>query len=101
LIPSSVKADEIARILKDGYDDVKLLNDGFRSLVKALKLDYLFIPILACRKRRFSRCHLPCADPDLKILACICLMLSNQSTIWTSGLPAVTELMIGKAKHRP
>ncbi|MCC5645752.1 MinD/ParA family protein [Nostoc sp. CHAB 5824] len=42
LVPSSVKADEIARILKDGYD-VKLLNDGFRSLVKALKLDYLFI----------------------------------------------------------
>ncbi|MEG4406003.1 hypothetical protein [Microcoleus sp. MON2_D5] len=43
MIHSSVKADEIARILKDGYDDVKLLNDAFRSLVKALKLDYLFI----------------------------------------------------------
>ncbi|PSF38059.1 CDP-3,6-dideoxy-D-glycero-L-glycero-4-hexulose-4-reductase [Aphanothece hegewaldii CCALA 016] len=42
LIPSSVKADDIARILKDGYD-VKLLNDGFRSLVKELQLDYLFI----------------------------------------------------------
>ena len=42
LIPSSVKADDIAKILKDGYD-VKLLNDGFRSFVKALKLDYLFI----------------------------------------------------------
>ncbi|MEO0536743.1 MAG: MinD/ParA family protein [Cyanobacteria bacterium P01_A01_bin.123] len=42
LVPSSVKADDIARILKDGYD-VKLMNDGFRSLVKALKLDYLFI----------------------------------------------------------
>lgn len=42
LIPSSVKADDIARILKDGYD-VKLMNDGFRSLVKALQLDYLFI----------------------------------------------------------
>ncbi|MGM3305402.1 MinD/ParA family ATP-binding protein [Anabaena sp. WFMT] len=42
LVPSSVKADEIARILKEGYD-VKLLNDGFRSLVKALQLDYLFI----------------------------------------------------------
>ena len=40
--PSSVKADEIARILKDGYD-VKLMNDGFRSLIKALALDYLFI----------------------------------------------------------
>ncbi len=42
LVPSSVKADDIARVLKDGYD-VKLLNDGFRKLVKALKLDYLFI----------------------------------------------------------
>ncbi|MEM1241046.1 MAG: MinD/ParA family protein [Cyanobacteria bacterium P01_H01_bin.26] len=42
LVPSSVKADDIARILKDGYD-VKLMNDGFRSLVKTLKLDYLFI----------------------------------------------------------
>jgi MinD-like ATPase involved in chromosome partitioning or flagellar assembly len=42
LVPSSVKADDIARILKDGYD-VKLMNDGFRSLVKSLQLDYLFI----------------------------------------------------------
>jgi MinD-like ATPase involved in chromosome partitioning or flagellar assembly len=42
LVPSSVKADDIARILKDGYD-VKLLNDGFRNLVKELQLDYLFI----------------------------------------------------------
>ncbi|MGJ3248379.1 MAG: MinD/ParA family ATP-binding protein [Elainellaceae cyanobacterium] len=42
LVPSSVKADDIAKILKDGYD-VKLLNDGFRKLVKGLELDYLFI----------------------------------------------------------
>ncbi|WP_017307270.1 MinD/ParA family ATP-binding protein [Spirulina subsalsa] len=42
LVPSSVKADDIARILKNGYD-VKLMNDGFRRLVKALELDYLFI----------------------------------------------------------
>ncbi|MEL7359195.1 MAG: MinD/ParA family protein [Cyanobacteria bacterium J06560_6] len=42
LVPASVKADDIARILKDGYD-VKLMNDGFRQLVKTLKLDYLFI----------------------------------------------------------
>jgi MinD-like ATPase involved in chromosome partitioning or flagellar assembly len=42
LVPSSAKADDIARILKDGYD-VKLMNDGFRRLVKALQLDYLFI----------------------------------------------------------
>lgn len=42
LVPSSIKADDIARILKDGYD-VKKMNDGFRSLVKELQLDYLFI----------------------------------------------------------
>lgn len=42
LVPSSVKADSIARILRDGYD-VRLMNDGFRKLVKALHLDYLFI----------------------------------------------------------
>ncbi len=41
-MPSSVKANDIARILKDGYD-VKLMNDGFRSLVKSLQIDYLFI----------------------------------------------------------
>jgi MinD-like ATPase involved in chromosome partitioning or flagellar assembly len=42
LIPSSIKAGEIARVLREGYD-VGLLNDGFRSLVTELKLDYLII----------------------------------------------------------
>jgi MinD-like ATPase involved in chromosome partitioning or flagellar assembly len=42
LVPSSVRTDDIARILKDGYD-VRLMNDGFRRLVKTLELDYLFI----------------------------------------------------------
>lgn len=42
LIPSSIKAVEIARILNEGYN-VQLLNDGFRKLIQALKLDYLFI----------------------------------------------------------
>ncbi|MEN9221565.1 MAG: MinD/ParA family protein [Thermostichus sp. BF3_bins_97] len=42
LIPSSVKASDIARILREGYD-VGMLNDGFQSLLKKLKLDYLFI----------------------------------------------------------
>lgn len=42
LVPSSVKADDIAKILSQGYD-VRRLNDGFRALVKALELDYLFI----------------------------------------------------------
>jgi MinD-like ATPase involved in chromosome partitioning or flagellar assembly len=42
LVPASVNPDDIARILKDGYE-VRLLNDGFRRLVKTLELDYLFI----------------------------------------------------------
>ena len=42
LIPSSIKASEIARILREGYD-VGLLNDGFQSLVESLKLDMLVI----------------------------------------------------------
>lgn len=42
LVPSSIKAIEIARILNEGYN-VQLLNDGFRKLIQALKLDYLLI----------------------------------------------------------
>ncbi len=42
LIPSSIKAGEIARILREGYD-VGLLNDGFRDVVEKLDLDYLLI----------------------------------------------------------
>jgi MinD-like ATPase involved in chromosome partitioning or flagellar assembly len=42
LIPSSIKPGEIARILREGYD-VGMLNDGFRSLVDDLELDFLMI----------------------------------------------------------
>lgn len=42
LIPSSIKAGEIARILREGYD-VGLLTDGFRDLISKLDLDYLMI----------------------------------------------------------
>ncbi|WP_129629055.1 MinD/ParA family ATP-binding protein [Candidatus Oscillochloris fontis] len=42
LIPSSIKAGEIARVLRDGYDP-GLLNDGFQRLVEALDLDVLMI----------------------------------------------------------
>jgi MinD-like ATPase involved in chromosome partitioning or flagellar assembly len=42
LIPSSIKAGEIARILREGYD-VGLLNDGFRDVVERMNLDYLLI----------------------------------------------------------
>lgn len=42
LIPSSIKASEIARILREGYD-VGRLNDGFRELGTALDLDYLIV----------------------------------------------------------
>ncbi len=42
LLPSSIKAGEISRILRDGYD-VGLLNDGFRQLINDLRLDALLI----------------------------------------------------------
>jgi len=42
LIPSSIKAGEIARILREGYD-VGLLTDGFRDVVNEMDLDYLLI----------------------------------------------------------
>ncbi len=42
LIPSSIKAGEIARVLREGYD-VGLLNDGFEALIKKLDLDLLII----------------------------------------------------------
>ncbi len=42
LVPSSIKAGEIARVLREGYD-VELLSDGLQSLGRALNLDYLII----------------------------------------------------------
>lgn len=42
LVPSSTKAGEIARVLREGYD-VGLLNEGFQALLAKLELDYLFI----------------------------------------------------------
>lgn len=42
LVPSSMKAGDIARVLREGYD-VGTLNDGFRELAKDLQLDYLLI----------------------------------------------------------
>lgn len=42
LIPSSIKAGEIARVLREGYD-VGLLNDGFQQLLIDLDLDILMI----------------------------------------------------------
>lgn len=42
LIPSSIKAGEITRVLREGYD-VGLLNDGFHKLVDELDLDVLMI----------------------------------------------------------
>ena len=42
LIPSSIKAGEIARVLREGYD-VGLLNDGFHDLIERLNLDVLMI----------------------------------------------------------
>ena len=42
LIPASINAGEIARVLREGYD-VSMLNDGLHQLVQTLKLDVLLI----------------------------------------------------------
>lgn len=42
LIPSSLKASEISRILREGYD-VSRLNDGFDDFIRYFNLDYLLI----------------------------------------------------------
>lgn len=42
LVPSSIKAGDIARIVKHGFD-VALLNDGFQQLSQALGLDFLLV----------------------------------------------------------
>lgn len=42
LLPSSIKTSEITRILKEGYDVMKL-NEGMQQLIKSKELDYLFI----------------------------------------------------------
>jgi len=42
LVPSSVNASDIARVLHDGYD-VNLLSQGFRELISAFDLDILII----------------------------------------------------------
>lgn len=42
LVPASIKSGEIGRVLKEGYD-VGLLNDGFKELIRTLKLDFLII----------------------------------------------------------
>lgn len=42
LIPSSIKARDITKILREGLD-FNLLNQGFKNLLTTLNLDYLFI----------------------------------------------------------
>ena len=42
LIPSSVNAGDIARIIQEGYD-INLLSEGFRQLISSLHLDTLLI----------------------------------------------------------
>jgi septum site-determining protein MinD len=42
LIPSSINVNEIARVLREGYD-MGLLNDGYQRLLKELQLDVLMI----------------------------------------------------------
>lgn len=42
LVPSSVRANDISRIVREGYD-VNRLNDGFHELIDRLRLDVLLI----------------------------------------------------------
>lgn len=42
LVPSSIKANEIARILREGYD-VGRLSDGYEDMIRDLRLDVLMI----------------------------------------------------------
>lgn len=42
LIPASIKAGEITRVLREGYD-AQLLIQGLRRLIKELQIDYLLI----------------------------------------------------------
>lgn len=42
LIPSSIDANDIARVLREGYD-ISYLNDGLQDLIKSLELDALVI----------------------------------------------------------
>lgn len=42
LVPSSIRKEEISRVLKEGYS-IDRLNEGMQTLNKRLKLDYLFI----------------------------------------------------------
>ncbi len=42
LFPSSIRGREISKVIRDGYD-VNRLNEGLQTLMKELKLDYLFI----------------------------------------------------------
>jgi MinD-like ATPase involved in chromosome partitioning or flagellar assembly len=42
LVPSSIKAGEIARVLREGYD-IERLSAGVGELIQELRLDYLFI----------------------------------------------------------
>ncbi|MBE9050745.1 MinD/ParA family protein [Nostocales cyanobacterium LEGE 11386] len=42
LIPSSIKARDITKVLREGFD-FNLLNQGFQEILDVLELDYLFI----------------------------------------------------------
>jgi septum site-determining protein MinD len=42
LLPSSMKTEDIARVLSEGYD-VELLQSGFYDISEQLNLDYLFV----------------------------------------------------------
>jgi MinD-like ATPase involved in chromosome partitioning or flagellar assembly len=46
LVPASTSLDEIARMLRKGYD-LRLLDEGFRTLIEQLRLDVLLVDVHA------------------------------------------------------
>jgi MinD-like ATPase involved in chromosome partitioning or flagellar assembly len=46
LVPASTSLDEIARMLRKGYD-LRLLDEGFRTLIEQLQLDTLIVDVHA------------------------------------------------------
>jgi MinD-like ATPase involved in chromosome partitioning or flagellar assembly len=45
-VPASTSLDEIARMLRKGYD-LRLLDEGFRTLIEQLRLDTLIVDVHA------------------------------------------------------
>src|SRR4030095_832415 len=51
LVPSSLQAGEIAKVLREGYN-LWLLNDGLQDLIDELLFDYRVSDTLPCRNEQ-------------------------------------------------